>query len=93
MEERGSQIGSEVRVLDASQLLDVPEAMDPEHEKQVRADQAFLRSWLRSRGGQPWFDGIVMECLERFPRLDRFQVSAVIYALRDEDSALQKGSE
>ena len=56
-------------------------------EQQVCFDEAALEDWLRSRGGQPWFEGIVLECIERFPRLDRFQVTAVILKLRDEDSA------
>ena len=59
-----------------------------EREKRVCADEAALEAWLRSRGGKPWFEGIIGECLERFPGLDRFQVSAVIYKLRDEDGAL-----
>jgi hypothetical protein len=87
--ETGRQFGSELRVFDGSKLLEAPETLtlDPEREKQMRADEAELEVWLRARGGQPWFEGIVMECVERFPRLDRFQVSAVIYKLRDEQSA------
>jgi hypothetical protein len=56
-------------------------------EQQASPDGAALEDWLRSRGGQPWFEGIVLECVERFPRLDRFQVTAVILKLRDENSA------
>ena len=55
--------------------------------KRSQDDLDALESWLRSRGGQPWFEGIVLECIERFPELDRFQVSEVIYKLRDEQSA------
>jgi hypothetical protein len=69
---------------------EVSEVGDPDREEQVRADEAALEAWLRSRGGTPWFDGIVMECVERFPALDRFQVSAVIYKLGDEASALEE---
>ena len=59
----------------------------PINEQQVCFERGALESWLRSRGGKPWFEGIVLECIERFPALDRFQVSAVIYKLRDEASA------
>ena len=81
-------VGPEAHVFEAARALEKSEAVDPEAGKQVRADEAALEAWLRNRGGQPWFDGIVMECVDRFPGLDRFQVSAVIYELRDEAGAL-----
>jgi hypothetical protein len=80
--------GPEARVFDAARVTETPNAVDAEQEKQARTDMEELEAWLRDRGGKPWFDGIVSECLERFPRLDRFQVSEVIYKLRDEDSKL-----
>src|SRR5437879_1601401 len=83
----GRHVGSEDRVFDAARAPEVPDVVDPERAKQVSADEAALEEWLRSRGGKPWFDGIIGECLERFPGLDRFQVSAAIYKLSDEDSA------
>jgi hypothetical protein len=86
----GRHVGSKARVFDATQSEGTPEAMDPEREKQVHADEAALEAWLRSRGGQPWFEGIVMKCVERFPGLDRFQVSAVIYKLGAESAASQQ---
>jgi hypothetical protein len=58
--------------------------MDIGREQQLCLDQAALEDWLRGRGGQPWFEGVVLECIERFPRLDRFQVTEVILKLRDE---------
>jgi len=61
--------------------------MSEASEQQVCSDEAALEDWLRSRGGRPWFEGIVLECVERFPRLDRFQVTVVILKLRDENSA------
>ena len=62
-------------------------------EQQVCFDEVALEDWLRSRGGQPWFEGIVLECIERFPRLDRFQVTAVILKLRDEDSVVREAQQ
>lgn len=92
LEKIGRHVGPEARVFDAARSPEAP-AVDPEREKQVQADEAELEAWLRSRGGKPWMEGIVPECLSRFPRLDRFQVSAVIYKLRDEDSAaIEKAS-
>jgi hypothetical protein len=61
-----------------------------EREQQQCFDEAALEDWLRSRGGQPWFEGIVLECLQKFPRLNEFQVTAVILKLRDEDTMLQE---
>ena len=90
VEKIGRHVGPEARIFEDARLAEKPEELDPEREKQVRTDEAALEAWLRSRGGQPWFDEIVMECIERFPRLDRFQVSAVIYKLREEASALDK---
>jgi hypothetical protein len=84
----GRHVGPEAHVFEAARAAEKPEAVDPEHEKQVRADEAALEAWLRTHGGQPWFDGIVLECIKRFPRLDQFQVSAVIYRLRDEAGVL-----
>jgi hypothetical protein len=63
----GRHVGPEAHVFEAAKVTEMPEAMDPEREKQVRADEAALEEWLRSRGGQPWFDGIVMQCVARFP--------------------------
>jgi hypothetical protein len=80
--------GAEAHVFEAARAAEQPEPVDPEREEQVRADEAALEAWLRARGGQPWFEGIVMECVERFPGLDRFQVSAVIYKLGNESAAL-----
>ena len=67
--------------------------MSEASEQQRCFDEAALEDWLRSRGGQPWFEGIVLECIERFPRLDRFQVTAVILKLRDEDSAKREAEQ
>jgi hypothetical protein len=95
--ETSRQIGEEVRVFDGSKLLEAPETLtlDPEREKQAPARKAALKEWLHARGGQPWFEGIVLECVERFPGLDRFQVTEVICELRDEAWARdeQEGAE
>jgi len=61
-----------------------------EQEQQQCFDEAALEDWLRRRGGQPWFEGIVLKCLQKFPRLNEFQVTAVILKLRDEDAILQE---
>jgi hypothetical protein len=84
----GRHLGPEAHALEAASAPEKPQPEYPEHEKPVQADEAALEAWLRSRGGQPWFEGIVMECVERFPGLDRFQVSAVIYKLGNESAAL-----
>jgi hypothetical protein len=83
-------VHSEVPVSDAARPIENSEETDTESEKRVRAEEAALEAWLRGRGGQPWADGIVMECVDRFSALDRFQVSVVIYRLRDEAGALDK---